>query len=68
LGQPINVRNKYNISIINALWTIIAGKRYNLVNIKKTFLFLMLWIKERARAKLGVTIKGRVRVRGESER
>jgi hypothetical protein len=31
LGQPINVRTKFNISVINGLWTIMAGKRYNLV-------------------------------------
>jgi hypothetical protein len=31
LNQTLNVRNKFNISVINGLWTIIAGKRYNLV-------------------------------------
>jgi hypothetical protein len=31
LDEPISVRNKFNISIINGLWTIIAGKRFRLV-------------------------------------
>ncbi len=31
LDEPISVRNKFNISVINGLWSIIAGKRYNLV-------------------------------------
>jgi len=32
LDEPISVRNKFNISVINGLWSIIAGKRYNLVS------------------------------------
>jgi hypothetical protein len=31
LDQPISVRTKFNISVINGLWSIIAGKRYDLV-------------------------------------
>ena len=31
LDHPISVRNKFNISVINGLWSIIAGKRYDLV-------------------------------------
>lgn len=31
LNQPISVKNKFNISVINGLWTIIAGKRFELV-------------------------------------
>jgi len=30
LNQPISVKNKFNISVINGLWTIIAGKRFEL--------------------------------------
>jgi hypothetical protein len=36
LNQPIQVRNMFNISVINGLWTIIAGKRYNLVSTRVT--------------------------------
>ena len=31
LNQPISLSNKFNISVINGLWTIMTGKRYNLV-------------------------------------
>jgi hypothetical protein len=31
LGQPITLSSKFNISVVNALWTILAGKRYSLV-------------------------------------
>lgn len=31
VGQPVQMNNRFNISIINALWTIITGKRHDLV-------------------------------------
>jgi hypothetical protein len=31
VGHPIPMANRFNISIINALWTIITGKRHDLV-------------------------------------
>ena len=30
IGQPIDLKNKFNISVINALWTLISGTRYEL--------------------------------------
>ena len=30
LGQPLSIKNRFNISVINALWTLIAGKRFEL--------------------------------------
>ncbi len=30
LDEPISVRNIFNISVVNALWTLIAGKRFEL--------------------------------------
>merc|ERR1712241_1602241 len=28
--KPIDLKNKFNISVINALWTLISGRRYEL--------------------------------------
>lgn len=33
VGQPVHMANRFNISIINALWTIITGKRHDLVSL-----------------------------------
>ena len=30
IGRPIDLKNKFNISVINALWTLISGSRYEL--------------------------------------
>ena len=30
VGQPIGLKNRFNISVINALWTLISGNRYEL--------------------------------------
>ena len=32
LNKPITIKNKFNISVINALWTLIAGHRFELDN------------------------------------
>ena len=31
LNQPISLSHKFNISVVNSLWTIMTGKRHNLV-------------------------------------
>jgi len=28
-GQPISVNRKFGLSVLNSLWTIVAGKRYS---------------------------------------
>jgi hypothetical protein len=53
LDEPISVRNKFNISVINGLWSIIAGKRYNLVSCN---LFLKILLRERMTG-FGVILK-----------
>ena len=30
VGKPIDLKNRFNISVINALWTLISGRRYDL--------------------------------------
>jgi len=29
LGKPIKTSNRFNIAVVNALWTIVAGQRYS---------------------------------------